>query len=146
MGEVMSNLPPDYSERIKSLRLRLKLTQVELAAKVGVSFASVNRWENGWCKPSNLCWARLLEEEKPMSDRDDCIKELALRLARCRENNYAAGTDATRDSLLVALADKVVELQSSITSLEDKLSDHERRQESDLRALSDGGHYYGRDD
>jgi hypothetical protein len=82
-----------------------------------------------------------------MSDRDDCIKELALRLARCRENHYTEGADATLATLLVALADKVVELQEAVTRLEDKLSDHERRQESDLRALSDGGHYYGgRDD
>ena len=32
-------------DQIKEIRLRLHLSQAELAAKLGVSFATVNRWE-----------------------------------------------------------------------------------------------------
>jgi superfamily II DNA or RNA helicase/DNA-binding XRE family transcriptional regulator len=54
-----SSLPPDYPARIKQFRGRLGLTQVELAARLGVSFATVNRWENGQTKPSPLAWSQI---------------------------------------------------------------------------------------
>jgi DNA-binding XRE family transcriptional regulator len=41
-----------YADTIKALREKLLLTQMELAAKLGVSYASVNRWENGKCEPT----------------------------------------------------------------------------------------------
>ena len=44
------NLP----SRIKSIRQQLGLSQEELAQKLGVSFTTVNRWENGQTKPSKL--------------------------------------------------------------------------------------------
>lgn len=46
-------------EAIRSLRERLGLTQAELAARLGVSFASVNRWENGQSRPSGMAVAQL---------------------------------------------------------------------------------------
>jgi putative transcriptional regulator len=42
----------DYAKIVKELRSVLLLTQEELAKKLGVSFASVNRWENGKCEPT----------------------------------------------------------------------------------------------
>ncbi|NGX45156.1 MAG: hypothetical protein K940chlam2_00299 [Chlamydiae bacterium] len=44
---------------IKEMRLRLSMTQEELAQKLGVSFTSVNRWENGQTKPSKLARKQL---------------------------------------------------------------------------------------
>lgn len=41
-----------YAEAIKLLRKRMLLTQTELADKLGVSFGSVNRWENGQFEPT----------------------------------------------------------------------------------------------
>lgn len=41
-------------KQIKLLRKALGLTQVQFAAKIGVSFATVNRWEMGRTKPSPL--------------------------------------------------------------------------------------------
>jgi DNA-binding transcriptional regulator YiaG len=37
----------DYSEQIKTIRENLLVTQTELAEKLGVTFATVNRWEKG---------------------------------------------------------------------------------------------------
>jgi DNA-binding transcriptional regulator YiaG len=39
---------------IKKLRKRLALTQEEFAHEIGVTFATVNRWENAKSKPSRL--------------------------------------------------------------------------------------------
>lgn len=44
----------NFSENIKKVRTQLNLTQEELAHKLGVSFATVNRWENGSYNPSRL--------------------------------------------------------------------------------------------
>lgn len=59
----------DYPRRIKALRARLGLTQVALAEAVGVSFPTVNRWENGKVKPSKICWARLRQLEAELDTR-----------------------------------------------------------------------------
>jgi len=39
---------------IRALRKQLDLTQEEFAHEIGVTFATVNRWENGKSKPSRL--------------------------------------------------------------------------------------------
>ena len=44
----------DLGRLVKSLRELLGLSQEKLAAKLGVTFSSVNRWENGHTKPSPL--------------------------------------------------------------------------------------------
>lgn len=42
----------NYSKLIKELREKLILSQAELAELLGVSFASVNRWEMGHHEPT----------------------------------------------------------------------------------------------
>ena len=42
----------DYSKLIKKIREKLFLTQTEFADLIGVSFETVNRWENGKFNPS----------------------------------------------------------------------------------------------
>ena len=58
-----SDLPSDYSHRIKNARGAQGLTQTQFAQLLGVSYASVNRWENGQSRPNNLAWSRILEIE-----------------------------------------------------------------------------------
>ena len=41
-----------YSEGILCLRKKMLLTQTELAEKLGGSFSTVNRWENGEHQPT----------------------------------------------------------------------------------------------
>ena len=50
------------SEQIKTIRTQLRMSQQAFAAALGVSFATVNRWENG--------------KAKPQKDRIDRIKAL----------------------------------------------------------------------
>lgn len=54
------SIPADYSSRIRELRGRFVLTQSQLAERLGVSFATVNRWENGQTRPSPLAWSQIL--------------------------------------------------------------------------------------
>ncbi len=42
----------DYGKIIKRIRDTLLVTQVELAEMLGVSFATVNRWEKGHHEPT----------------------------------------------------------------------------------------------
>lgn len=41
-----------YGERVRKLRDKLILSQSEMADMLGVTFATVNRWENGKHEPS----------------------------------------------------------------------------------------------
>jgi len=56
-------VPKDYAKRIKSLRKKHELTQTELATLLGVSYASINRWENEQAKPSKLAWQKIERAE-----------------------------------------------------------------------------------
>ena len=58
----------NYPEQIKKLRADLSLTQQALAEKLGVSFATVNRWENGQTKPSRLSWTQLRQLESTIAE------------------------------------------------------------------------------
>lgn len=58
------SIPKDFPSRIKQLRATLSLTQVRLAELMGVSFASINRWENGQSRPSPLAWQKILQAEQ----------------------------------------------------------------------------------
>ncbi|MBW4689655.1 MAG: helix-turn-helix transcriptional regulator [Komarekiella atlantica HA4396-MV6] len=45
---------PEIGQFIYEIRLLMGLTQEELAIIIGVTFPTVNRWENGHTKPSKL--------------------------------------------------------------------------------------------
>jgi DNA-binding transcriptional regulator YiaG len=49
----------DYPTLLKAVRDQLGLSQEDLARELGVSFATVNRWENRQTKPSKLAKAQL---------------------------------------------------------------------------------------
>ncbi len=50
----MIRQPENFSNTVKEVRRKLALSQEELAHALGVSFATVNRWENGKTVPSKL--------------------------------------------------------------------------------------------
>lgn len=43
-----------FSDEVKAVRVALNLSQEELAEALGISFATVNRWENGRTTPSKM--------------------------------------------------------------------------------------------
>jgi DNA-binding transcriptional regulator YiaG len=50
----MARKPDNFPKQVKEVRLQLSISQEELAHALGVSFATVNRWENGKTLPSKL--------------------------------------------------------------------------------------------
>jgi transcriptional regulator with XRE-family HTH domain len=52
---------PDFPALVRALRQRLGLTQEQLAQQLGVSFSTVNVWENGKRAPLPFLRRRLLE-------------------------------------------------------------------------------------
>jgi len=60
-------LPSNYPQRIKNVREISELTQMQLAQRIGVSFATVNRWENRQTRPNRLAWRRILELEETLN-------------------------------------------------------------------------------
>ena len=51
----------DVPATLRTIRANLDLTQAELAERLGVSFATVNRWEGGGNKPQKAPMARILD-------------------------------------------------------------------------------------
>lgn len=51
----------DYQKAVKELRDKLIMTQQEFADYLGVSFASINRWENGTNKPTTVVKRKIVE-------------------------------------------------------------------------------------
>lgn len=44
----------NFADKVKFVRLELNMSQEDFAHEIGVSFATINRWENGNYNPSRL--------------------------------------------------------------------------------------------
>lgn len=55
----MSNSEEQIAQHVLRIRLEMGFTQEQFAAKLGVSFPTVNRWENKKTKPSPLAIQKL---------------------------------------------------------------------------------------
>ena len=62
------NVRTDIPRLIRELRERTGLTQEKFAAKLGVTFPTINRWENGRAKPSPLAMQKIVELLRSMGD------------------------------------------------------------------------------
>ena len=51
----------EFCQTVKNIRLVLKLSQEDLARELGVSYATINRWENGKSTPSRLALSAVKE-------------------------------------------------------------------------------------
>ena len=59
VGSFNESYPHGLSPIFKEVRLQLALSQEDLARELGVSYATVNRWENDQAKPTKLARAQL---------------------------------------------------------------------------------------
>lgn len=62
MNQPTTNLPG----LLLDLRRQLAISQEDLARQLGVSFATVNRWENGRAHPSRLAQTQLMNFRRRM--------------------------------------------------------------------------------
>ena len=56
----------DIPALVKDLRRRLELTQEQFAQRVGVTYSTVNHWENGKRSPQPYLVQRLLELKREL--------------------------------------------------------------------------------
>jgi putative transcriptional regulator len=76
-GDGCLNRQADTSRLIRELRERTGLTQEKFAARLGVTFPTINRWENGRAKPSPLAMEKIESLLRSMGDRgSDLLVEL----------------------------------------------------------------------
>ncbi len=69
------NTQADMPRLIRELRKRTGLTQEKFAAKLGVTFPTINRWENSRAKPSPLAMQKIEELLSSMGDNSaDLLK------------------------------------------------------------------------
>ena len=73
----MKPIHSDYPSLVREIRRQLTISQEDLARELGVSYATVNRWENGQAKPSRLARAQLdafcgRMQEAGMLDLSEC--------------------------------------------------------------------------
>lgn len=89
----------NISAAIRSLRSKLDLTQEQLADRLGVSFATVNRWEGGSSSPQKAAREAILAlaREAGVDETDDSTLEPAAgAITRRRRAKSAAGPHSTK--------------------------------------------------
>jgi putative transcriptional regulator len=80
----MDNKDRSLSTLVKEIRQQLSLSQEDLARQLGVSYATVNRWENKQSMPSRLAKAQLSAFCEKMIERgkltlsDDLLESAGL--------------------------------------------------------------------
>jgi putative transcriptional regulator len=69
---------PEVGQIIRDLRLLAGLTQEQFAATLGVTYTTINRWENGRSKPSPLAMGKIegMLEEMGAQGQDLLVKYL----------------------------------------------------------------------
>ncbi len=70
------NAQADLSRLIRELRGLTGLTQEKFAAKLGVTYPTINRWENGRARPSPLALKQIEELLRSLGKRgQDLLRE-----------------------------------------------------------------------
>lgn len=64
----------EFSEKVKIARKKVHFSQEDMAHQLGVSFATVNRWESGKTRPSRLALKAFEEFCKDYSIVLDCAE------------------------------------------------------------------------
>ncbi len=96
----MSNIAElsDIPAALRAIRVRLDLTQEQLAERLGVSFASINRWEGGAIKPQKAAQEAIaaLATESGIDTMELAATEAAVRATRRRTGKGRAAVPSTK--------------------------------------------------
>ena len=60
---------PEVGQIIRDVRLLTGLTQEQFAPTLGVTYTTINRWENGRSKPSPLAMGKIEEMLEKMGEQ-----------------------------------------------------------------------------
>jgi len=65
----LAKAPENFAETVKEVRQQLGLSQEELAHELGVSFSTINRWENSKTVPFKLARRQFEAFRKRMAEQ-----------------------------------------------------------------------------
>jgi putative transcriptional regulator len=100
---------------VKDLRQRLGLTQEQFAYEVGVTFSTVNQWENSRRRPQPFLLKRLLEMEAALDEGS--AGPLAKGEAQAFKRRWEAVNTAENDELAsTPVADKFRQVAALLAS------------------------------
>ncbi|MBD2364735.1 helix-turn-helix transcriptional regulator [Anabaena minutissima FACHB-250] len=68
----------EISQLIREFRLSTGLTQEQFAAHIGVTYPTINRWENGRSKPSPLAMEKIEQKLKDLGEVGQELKQKLL--------------------------------------------------------------------
>lgn len=66
---------PEVGKLIRELRLLTGLTQEQFAAKLGVTYPTINRWENGRSKPSPMAMKLIEQKLRDLGEPGQDLKQ-----------------------------------------------------------------------
>lgn len=69
---------PAIGQLIRNLRTELQLTQEQFAHSIGVTFATVNRWERGHANPSPMALQLIEAKLKDLGEKGQYLINQAL--------------------------------------------------------------------
>ncbi|MEH2237691.1 helix-turn-helix domain-containing protein [Nostoc sp.] len=70
---------PNIGKLVRALRQELNLSQEKFAGEFGVTFPTINRWENGRVTPSPLAIQRISSLLNELGERGQIIKATYFR-------------------------------------------------------------------
>ena len=88
----------DIPAALRAIRARLDLTQEQLAERIGVSFASINRWEGGVIRPQKAAQEAIaaLATEAGIDTMELAATEAAVSVAQRRKGKGRATVPSTK--------------------------------------------------
>jgi DNA-binding transcriptional regulator YiaG len=66
---------PEVGGLIRELRLHTGLTQEQFAASLGVTYGTINRWENGRYKPSPIAMKLIQQKLEEMGEQGKELRQ-----------------------------------------------------------------------
>ena len=72
------NVQIDIPRLVRELRQRTGLTQEKFAARLGVTYPTINRWENGRAKPSPLAMEKIESLLRSLEDEGEDLRKTHL--------------------------------------------------------------------
>ncbi|GAB4335839.1 MAG: hypothetical protein Kow0089_05770 [Desulfobulbaceae bacterium] len=70
------NVQIDFPRLVRELRQRMGLSQEKFAARLGVTFSTISRWENGRARPSPLALKQVEDLLRSMGEQGkDLLRE-----------------------------------------------------------------------
>ncbi|MBN3884522.1 MAG: helix-turn-helix transcriptional regulator [Nostoc sp.] len=76
---ILAAKQPNIGKLVRALRQELNLSQEKFAAEFGVTFPTINRWENGHVTPSPLAIQRISSLLNELGERGQILKETYFR-------------------------------------------------------------------